>query len=433
MPDTKVLLLAAASLAVIVIYATPAEAAPGDACDGDGTAAAPAGAPQYPKLFAGYAAVPPCGVVGVTFRAGRAAGLPALKVPGVARFPKGFTWTGGSPASRSVRCDGATDAVFENWDMRGVSLNITSTCSGTRVRNNLFAVTYPGCAGVIQLAGPNTTFEYNDVDGGGYAVGVGCNVDNTGEGVYFTATATGTQTYRYNHNHDQIQHFVSFGNARVDMRFNLHERTGFFQGAHTNFAQMVGSVTAPRVQGNLFISDQPHLPLGATDGTFSAGSNTIANVRLIAAPGQHSFYAGQAITGKNVPRGATLVSASVAGNIATIVMSAKATGSGVAPFDVANAYPVGMGHLRIVSQYGNINDADVSDNVIIARPGPHPTVSYAIYCATEGATTNTNAKLNRNYMDLRGALGGFYPNHLCSPRSGAGNVNMVTGAKIPIP
>jgi len=416
---------------VIVVTYT----AGGGSCSADGSAAAPAGAPQHPSLLSGYTTTPPCAVAGVTYAVGRPqSGLPTLKVPGVDAFPTGFSWHAGNPATKMVRCDNATGSTFDNWDMRGLSLNITQSCSGTVIKNSVFEIQAASCTGNIQLAGPNTTFEYNTVDGGGYSVGTTCSPGAMGEGVYFTATATGTQTYRYNYNFDQVQHFASFGNATVDFRFNLIERCGFFQGTHCNGFQISGNSTGSRVEYNTYISSPGTIDLGATAGTFSSGSPNITNINLGGSGTENSIRVGSAITGAFIPGGATVVSATTVGANTTITMSANATGSGSNNFDIANAYPVGLIiPIRWVSQLaGNLSGADVSNNVIVTTGSP-ATVSYGIYCAVETGT-NANVTLSGNYFDLQGSVGAFYPGGvLCSPRSGSGNFNMRTGASIPIP
>jgi len=402
-------------------------------CADDGSAAGPAGTPQYPLLLSGYVTRSACTVWGVDRYTGRPqSGLAAMKVPGVDTPPTGWSYNAGS---KILRCDSAAGTTLENWDLTGVSLLVSSTCSGTTIRYMYFETTTTAC-NIIQFRGPNTTIEYSTVNGGGLPVGLACDYNNIGEGIYFLSTATGTQTAKYLYVYNQPQHFLSFSSATIDFRYSLIEGCGFFQGAHCNGMQTGGDTANSIISYNTFYSAQPYLPLGATAGTFTSGSPTITGINVGGPGNQNSLRNGASITGALIPGGTTILSSATSGGVTTITMSANATGTGSSTFDVPNTWPTGLTiGIRYASQFGgNMTNGTMKRNTIIAI-GPIPTISYGIYCVVEDGT-NVGADMSDNYFDNTGATGAFYPGGgqaLCSGRTGSGNKNMVTGATIPIP
>lgn len=406
-----------------------------ESCDNDGSAQAPAGTAQYPTLLAEYAYRSPCDVAGADYRVGRAStGLPALKVVGVNTLPTGWSY---EPIPNWVRCDSVDGSNLDGWDLTGKAIYVTTTCTNTTIQNNVIAMNgshTPYCD-AISLRGPNTTVQYNTADLGGYAVGSACAAGDVGEGFNFASSATGTQTVKYNHIYNAPQHFVNTGHATVDMRFNLIEKCGFFQGAHCNGFQIQGDSANSRIEYNTFISQQPTDDMGAKTGSFTSGSPAFTS-SLGGSNDGHSLYAGAAITGPLIPGGTTILSAATVGSVTTITMSANATGTGSNTFDVTDVYPMGLIiPIRWVSQgSGVMTNGRVVGNTIVTTT-PITTVSYAIYCAIENGSNDTVA-VNDNYIDIRGAFGAFYPgggNTLCTNRTGTGNKNMVTGATLSLP
>ena len=293
--------------------------------------------------------------------------------------------------------------------------------------------------------------EDNEIDGGGESSQ--CPPAKAGEAVLLSGG--GALEARYNWIKNVAQHFLSFNgggavSGNIDVRFNLEERCGFYQGNHCNGGQIVrGQWTGTRIVHNTFISDQPDTPLSvdgvtAPTGMFQAGSNAVTGVAgLVVDPrsSANSLKLGQTISSPCLPRNTVLVAPLDRSVSPMLTLSKKALRDGVCPFDVPNAYPSGMiGPIRYIAQLGSsLIDGRIEDNTIVAT-GPIIGVSHAVYC---GAAQTSNGPPNvvwkvriaGNYIDAKHLLTSraFWPDPSACHGVGVtitGNIDMNTGSEL---
>lgn len=427
----------------------------------DGSDGASDGAIQNPTLLDEYGAnIPPCPVAGVHYAVGpRLAYSTAWKDPLTlpTATPAGGGWR---RAGTVVRCDSnagnGDGALLQGYDLTGWSISNVA-CTNVVVSDNK-VVLGSNCAVPISQAATavplGMTVIYNEIDGGGRNPAAWACTMGRGDTIYFPGFG-GAKIAKYNYIHDVFQHALSSSNGGdVDWRYNYVENCGYFQGNHCNGTQFIGLTHAsPKVWGNVYVSPTPDVDF-ATTGTFTSGSATITLVTLDQVsntPQNMSLVPGAPITGSNIPPGTTVVSGTIGPPgcttvcTGTVVMSANATGSGVASFTLVDVYPSGFVNpvqIAVATGFsqpaGVTSDASVMGNVVI-DPGPTLTSSHQLSClvGTSGGT-NTDMRADGNYFDSRGALAALRPisQQTCSGDTYGvirPNVDMVSGASLPSP
>jgi hypothetical protein len=418
------------------------------------------GTPQYPNLLTGYTARSPCPVAGVDFRPGLppslVAGLldPALSLPTSQPANGGFSY---NAAQHSVRCDigngsSSHDLTFSGYDMSlngGLVFNDVS-CLRTTVTHNNFK-TGANCAGAVSEASGATDIyiKENDIDGGGGS-GLTESCLASGSEMITLSGASGDKVILDNHVINPGQHFVTIQGAtgKYDIRRNLFERCGFYQGAHCNGIQFVGGVFYNGILAyNTWYSGQPDTSTALNiTGTFLAASKTITAVSgLVTVSGTNatSLDAGMTVSSSNLPVGTKVVSVTQSGgpiptavNV-TITVDQFPLADGSFSIVIPNAYPFGLViPIRYTAQgSGTLTGGQVFRNTVISL-GPIKGSSYSVYCNSASATVDTNVDtyLWGNYFDNTGVVGStYYPTTKCTGGlfgSPYPNVDMVTGASI---
>jgi hypothetical protein len=193
----------------------------------DGSANAPAGAPQRPNLLDSYAVHPDWDVAGVDYRVGVPEGL-ALKNPATISMP-GVTV---NTANQTIRVTG-NNVTLDGYDF---SLNggwqVTVTAANTRIENSKFMI---GSNEYMPIVGTsdatNLYVGYCEVDGQDYNVGWGTLINWNGVDL----------TVEYCWLHDSGGDIVQGSNGgQFNLRYNLIEQAGQASGAHGDFLQVIG-------------------------------------------------------------------------------------------------------------------------------------------------------------------------------------------------
>ena len=235
----------------------------------DGSANAPAGTPQLPDLFRGYALRPPWKVAGVDYYVGVPRGM-TLQAPTAAALPGGASISG---QTITIRQSNVTLSGFDFSGNGGYGIFIDSGVSGTRITNNLFvdsSATAPPA--IVAGAGASDTYvAYNTIDGGG-------SNGNAAYGETIYSQGTGL-TVEYNFIENVPQHFVTSSGGALTYAFNLMRNGAMTAGAHLNFLQFTGGRDNPDtlVAFNTLVQSEARGGAGEGLQTVNNGSGAITN------------------------------------------------------------------------------------------------------------------------------------------------------------
>ena len=214
----------------------------------DGSANAPAGAPQRPNLLDSYAVRPTWDVAGVDYHVGVPEGL-ALKNPAAISIP-GVTV---NTANKNITVTG-NNVTLDGYDFSGWGVSVQA--ANTRIVNSKFAGD-----GIWGTSTSSNLYV-------GY-----CVID--GQNVADTTALLGTNgvgiTVEYcwlkNAAEDMIQVHSGVG-GEVTLRYNLFDTGGlrWSEGAHGDFLQMLGGPFTVSILYNTTVQDT-----GQTSGGFTQG------------------------------------------------------------------------------------------------------------------------------------------------------------------
>ena len=127
--------------------------------DGDGSAAAPSGTPQYADLLDGYAVRPSWQVAGVDYAVGAHPGV-VLKVPTAGNLPPGTELSDGA-----IYVTG-NNVTLSGYDLTGLTVMITDSATGTVTITDCVATSNVNIRSTV-TATANLVVTYCTLDGGG--------------------------------------------------------------------------------------------------------------------------------------------------------------------------------------------------------------------------------------------------------------------------
>lgn len=423
--------------------------------DDDGLAGAPSGAAiMFPAWKSTVAHPPAWNVPDVNFGAGPHGGT-VFGDPTTIAFP---TLAYYAPTN-TVYCNGPGNSLHA-FDFRmhgGVNLIVQTLCDDFDATDNMFGKG-TNCANVlVQNTGDGgalrVRFLFNDFDGGGAAARAACLALGADGGETLQFLSDGLKVVQYNRIHDFEQHAITYGglHTSIDDGFNSVFGCGFDMGEHCNTRQFSNvNVDLPtgflKFHNNFGYDPQPTVSwtTPAAKAAFVIGTNTVAIT--LDASNQGSFRTGQHLTSSKIS--GTVVVCAVSdpanGPPVTITLTldttdtscthpANATSSGATTATIPDMWPIG----KVIDYKGFPDGSNTLANFeysmnVLAGPGPIKGSGYAIYCFGTSGTF----KADKNYIDLRNYSGLFnVGGGDCSPgqRSGSGNIDMGTGATIPVP
>ncbi len=188
----------------------------------DGSANAPAGFPQHPKLLSGYAARPPWMVAGVDYAVGVPSGT-VLKNPQTINDLKIGVDTG-----RHLIWVNGDNLALSGYDFTGWQVYIQGGHRNIVIKDSFF-----GSRGGVYAdpSSENVTIrhcEFNDLG-------------DIASSSLITLSGTGSKIVEYNWLHNSPQHFLELNNGgNVNYSFNLIENGARSPGAHLNVIQFQG-------------------------------------------------------------------------------------------------------------------------------------------------------------------------------------------------
>lgn len=205
-------------------------ASPGE--EGDGSANAPTGTPQFPNLLNGYAFRPSRQVAGVDYRVGINTGVSLASPTTIAISGVNIDASGHvvEVDANNVSLNAIDFSLNGGWHLKQIAgrSNLLVTNSkfiyGANGHQHFFGqrTDDPGVTGVA--------FRYCEIDGGGVDVGAGAHIEHAGGSI------TMEYTYYYNIGVDGIQ--IDAVDTFIKLRWNLFKDAGVLGTGHPDLTQL---------------------------------------------------------------------------------------------------------------------------------------------------------------------------------------------------
>lgn len=309
---------------------------PAGGCANDGSAAASAGNPRFPKLLDGYITRPPCYVAGVDYNVGVPAGT-VLKNPATLSNNPNISLNTGSHQVRANGSGYTIDAIDfaadGGWQLILYGSNIT-------VQNSNFSVGSNGNAMINgNVGGQNNTVKYSSLNGN-------ARTDNLDNANIFMSGGTTTVMYCILENSASDLMYVGGSGSAVQtllLKNNLIYNAGQVAGSHPDWLQLGGGTYTVDIEYNTWYQTAATVGPG-TQGIFADSGNNNAKV-----------------VGTNVISNNTIVTLS--GARVNFLIAALAVSGAGNTFAITNNYMDPTGNNNAVYKYqssqntqtGNIN------------------------------------------------------------------------------
>jgi hypothetical protein len=217
-------------------------ACPNGSTYADGCSGAPAGTPQFPKLFSGYATRPPWNVAGVDYYVGIPDNI-TLKDPTTSPLPSGCAYQTSGPYVHSIYCGNVGNITFQGFDFSahgGINIMFFGTYGNVLITQNNFAAG-TNCLDPFIMAhagasGGSITAMYNTLDGNG---------NTTCTNPYYGGMMAGVNTAKWNYIKNIPEDVFVTGSGGgnenpTTMLYNLIDSQGWTPGGHPDGVQWGG-------------------------------------------------------------------------------------------------------------------------------------------------------------------------------------------------
>lgn len=451
-------------------------------CSQDGSSGAVTGTPMFAARRAAWPHAPTCLVPDVDYNIGVDPNVTLLS-PSAAVAALGNANVTYSSTNNLITCVGGTNGLtLQNIDFTiggtrsgggfligGGSSTPGDGCNNLTIKNVKMAL---GCLDPSpqfpmkqQTNSSGLVISNWDISNPNGQEAAGCTAGT--ETLFFTGP--GLQEVIYTRLVGAPEHNVSFtcavgATCTAYERYNSFSATGWDQGEHVNGVQWLGAFAASDVSYNFWYNPQPTVadtvrtacygPATCTnDPGGSPGTVVLVNGEVILkflGTNQAAMLPGMHLTGTGFTGTAYIcattdyIGPAIGPDYVKLVLGTSYPGcatttttasNGTA--QVQNAYPFGKANdIRYANQGSVITQMLAGSFIgnVLDGDGPILTGTNAITCGGNGTGTEINGvTVNNNYWNPAGYQGSFWVNvAFCLNATGSGNVNIQTGANLPV-